>query len=54
MHWRGVDDSTWRRGQGWALHLGMMAAAYSADNPMLGQIGRYTIAAVLADSGKTS
>jgi aminoglycoside phosphotransferase (APT) family kinase protein len=44
-----VDDSTWVRGRGWALHLGLMAAAYSADNPVLGNVGRYTISAVLAD-----
>jgi len=48
-----VDDSTWARGRGWALHLGLMAAAYSADNPVLGGIGRCTIAEVLADSGTT-
>ena len=46
-----VDDPTWARGRGWALHLGLMTAAYSADNPVLGNIGRYTIAEVLADSG---
>jgi aminoglycoside phosphotransferase (APT) family kinase protein len=46
-----VDDPTWARGRGWALHLGLMAAAYSADNPVLGNIGRHTIAEVLADSG---
>ncbi len=48
-----VDDATWARGRGWALHLGLMAAAYSADNPVLGNIGRYTIAEVLADSGQS-
>jgi len=48
-----VDDSTWARGRGWALHLGLMAAAYSADNPVLRGIGRCTIAEVLADSGTT-
>ena len=47
-----VDDPTWARGRGWALHLGLMAAAYSADNPVLGNIGRYAIAQVLADSGR--
>ncbi len=45
-----VDHPTWERGRGWALHLGLMAAAYSADNPVLGNIGRHTIAEVLADS----
>jgi aminoglycoside phosphotransferase (APT) family kinase protein len=45
-----VDDPTWARGRGWALHLGLMAAAYSADNPVLANIGRFAIAEVLADS----
>jgi aminoglycoside phosphotransferase (APT) family kinase protein len=44
-----VDDATWSRGRGWALHVGLRAAAYSADNPVLGDIGRYTLAEVLAD-----
>jgi aminoglycoside phosphotransferase (APT) family kinase protein len=49
-----VDDSTWARGRGWALHLGLRAAAYSADNPILGEIGRYAIAEVLADSRRAN
>ena len=49
-----VDDPTWARGRGWALHLGLMAAAYSADNPVLRDIGRYTIAEVLTDSGRAT
>jgi aminoglycoside phosphotransferase (APT) family kinase protein len=49
-----VDGQTWARGRGWALHLGLRAAAYSADNPVLSNIGKYTIAQVLADSGKAS
>jgi aminoglycoside phosphotransferase (APT) family kinase protein len=44
-----VDDPTWARGRGWALHLGLMAAAVSVDNPVLGNIGRCAIAEVLAD-----
>jgi aminoglycoside phosphotransferase (APT) family kinase protein len=48
-----VDEPTWARGRGWALHLGMMAAAYSAGN-LLGQIGRHAIAEVLADVGKAT
>jgi aminoglycoside phosphotransferase (APT) family kinase protein len=35
----GVDDATWTRGRGWALQFGLRAAAYSADNPVLGDIG---------------
>ncbi len=44
-----VDDATWCRGRGWALQFGLRAAAYSADNPVLGDIGRYTLGEVLAD-----
>jgi aminoglycoside phosphotransferase (APT) family kinase protein len=45
-----VDDATWSRGRGWALQSGLRAAAYSADNPVLGDIGRYTLGQILADS----
>lgn len=31
----------------------LRAAAYSADNPVLGDIGRYTVAEVLADFEQT-
>ncbi len=48
-----VDDATWCRGRGWALQFGLRAAAYSADNPVLGDIGRYTLAEVLADFEQT-
>ena len=44
-----VDDATWSRGRGWALQFGLRAAAYSADNPVIGNIGRYALAAVLGD-----
>ena len=44
-----VDDLTWARGRGWALELGLRAAAHAADNPVLGRIGWRTIAEVLAD-----
>jgi aminoglycoside phosphotransferase (APT) family kinase protein len=41
----------WRwTGRGWALHLGLMAAAVSADNTLLGNIGRHAIAEVLSDT----
>jgi aminoglycoside phosphotransferase (APT) family kinase protein len=43
-----VDDATWARGRGWALQFGLGAAAYSADHPVLGDIGRRTLAEVLA------
>lgn len=48
-----VDDATWSRGRGWALLFGLRAAAYSADNPVLGDIGRSTLAEVLADVEQT-
>jgi len=44
-----VDDATWSRGRGWALLFGLRAAAYSADNPVLADIGWRTLAAVLPD-----
>jgi aminoglycoside phosphotransferase (APT) family kinase protein len=43
-----VDDATWSRARGWALRFGLRAAAYSADNSVIGDIGRYTVAEVLA------
>ncbi len=44
-----VDDPTWARARGWALLLGLRAAAYSADDPLLGKIGRFTVDEVVAD-----
>lgn len=49
-----VDDATWSRGRGWALQFGLRAAAYSADDLVLGDIGRYTVAEVLADFEQAS
>jgi len=49
-----VDDATWSRGRGWALQFGLRAAAYSADNLVIGDIGRYTVAEVLADFEQAS
>ncbi len=48
-----VDDATWSRGRGWVVHIGLRAAAYSADNPVLGDIGRYTLAEILAEFEQT-
>jgi len=48
-----VDDATWSRGRGWALQFGLRAAAYSADNPLVGDIGRHTLAQLLADFKQT-
>ena len=44
-----VDDATWARARGWAVQLGLRAAAYSSGNPLLGMVGRLTIAEVAAD-----
>ena len=49
-----ADDATWSRRRGWALRFGLGAAAYSADHPVLGQIGRYTVAEVLTAFGQAS
>lgn len=48
-----VDEATWSRARGWAWQLGLMAAAYSADNPVLGDIGRRTVTEVLTDLERT-
>jgi aminoglycoside phosphotransferase (APT) family kinase protein len=45
-----ADDATWSRARGWALQLGLRAAAWSVGNPVLTAIGRSTIAAVVADT----
>jgi aminoglycoside phosphotransferase (APT) family kinase protein len=44
-----IDGATWSRARGWALQFGLRAAAYSADNPVLADIGQHTLAEVLAD-----
>jgi len=45
-----ADDAIWSRARGWALQLGLRAAAWSVGNPVLTAIGRSTIAAVVADT----
>ena len=44
-----VDDALRARAKGWALHLAIVFLAHSEDNPVLLQIGRRTLSAVLAD-----
>jgi aminoglycoside phosphotransferase (APT) family kinase protein len=46
---RWVDAATWRRARGWAVHLGLAYLAHSLDNPLMGAIGRRTVAAVVAE-----
>ena len=42
-----LDDPLWARARGWALRLGLVFLAHSADNPQLHEVGRLTLAAVL-------
>lgn len=44
-----VDDALWARARGWALDLGVVFLAHSADNPQLLSVGRRTLRAVLDD-----
>ena len=43
----GASDSSWARATGWALALGLVYLAHSADNPQLAAVGRRTLSAVL-------
>jgi aminoglycoside phosphotransferase (APT) family kinase protein len=42
------DGACWARAKGWALVLGLVCLAHSADNPLIAGIGERTVAAVLA------
>ena len=43
----GAGDASWARATGWALALGLVYLAHSADNPQLAAVGRHTLRAVL-------
>jgi aminoglycoside phosphotransferase (APT) family kinase protein len=43
-----VDDATWQRAEGWALHFAVVYLVHSADNPTMGAIGRRLLDALLA------
>jgi aminoglycoside phosphotransferase (APT) family kinase protein len=43
-----IGAATWARGRGWALNLGLVFLAWSADNPWMHAIGRRTVTALLA------
>lgn len=47
-----ISAATWERGRGWALNLAVVFLAWSADNPQLREVGRRTLAAVLAGNGR--
>jgi aminoglycoside phosphotransferase (APT) family kinase protein len=44
-----VGDALRARARGWALNLAIVFLAHSEDNPVLREIGRRTLRAVLAD-----
>ena len=43
----GASDASWARAAGWALTLGLVYLAHSADNPQLAAVGERTLSAVL-------
>jgi len=45
----GVEDALRARARGWALNLAIVFLAHSDDNPVLRQVGRRTLRAVLED-----
>jgi len=44
-----ADEATWTRARGWAVALGVVFCAYSADNPQLLRVGRRTLRALTGD-----
>jgi aminoglycoside phosphotransferase (APT) family kinase protein len=44
------DDATWTRAQAWALALGLVIGASSADNPAYARLSERTIAAAMTDA----
>jgi len=44
-----ADDALRARARGWALNLAIVFLAHSEDNPVLRQVGRRTLGAVLED-----
>ena len=44
-----VDAATWRRAEGWALALGLALVRHAGDDPLLGRVGRRTLAELVAD-----
>lgn len=49
-----VGADLWARAMGWALALGVVMLAHSADNPLIAGVGRRTVRAVLASSAAPS
>jgi aminoglycoside phosphotransferase (APT) family kinase protein len=44
-----IDDAMWSRARGWAIALGVMFLAHSADNPQLHAVGHRAVHAALGD-----
>jgi aminoglycoside phosphotransferase (APT) family kinase protein len=47
---RDAGGDTWARARGWALALSLVFLTHSADNPLMAEIGRRTITAVLGEA----
>ena len=45
-----IREACWRRARGWALSLGLAYLASSANNPMMGDIGRRTLDSLLTNA----
>jgi len=43
-----ADEGLWRRARGWALNLGIVWLAHSADNPQLQNVGRRTLGRIMS------
>ncbi len=43
-----ADDHTWARARGWALSLALVFLTFSADNPLMAEIGERTLGELLA------
>jgi aminoglycoside phosphotransferase (APT) family kinase protein len=46
------DEDLWARARGWALHLGLVYLDFSADNPVMTQIGGTTIARLVEEASR--
>ena len=49
-----AGDALRARARGWALNLAIVFLAHSEDNPVLLEVGRRTLSAVLEESARSS
>ncbi len=47
-----IGDSTWERGRGWALNLGVAALAFGAPQDLLATVGRRAFHELTTDAGR--